>query len=101
MKTGAIATGAIVILATTGPVLATEVPYTCADGTRLKATFSAPGATPGSANLLFAGSSRTATLPQVLSADGGRYANAETEFWIKGRDATLTRAGATTTCRAE
>jgi membrane-bound inhibitor of C-type lysozyme len=37
-------------------------------------------------------------LPQVLSADGGRYANDGVEFWIKGRDATLTRDGRRQTC---
>jgi membrane-bound inhibitor of C-type lysozyme len=91
----------VLMLALTGPALATEVRYACADGTRLAAAFSAPGATPGSAELTFAGTSRKITLPQVLSADGGRYADADTEFWIKGRSATLTRAGSPTTCRTE
>lgn len=38
-------------------------------------------------------------LPQVLSADGGRYAEGDVEFWIKGNGATLTRNGKTETCR--
>jgi membrane-bound inhibitor of C-type lysozyme len=95
------ATSLIGLLALTGPVLATQARYACADGTRLTATFSAPGAAHGSVDLVFAGTLQKAVLPQVLSADGGRYAAAETEFWIKGRTATLTRAGVPTTCRAE
>ena len=35
---------------------------------------------------------------QVPSADGGRYQDDVTEFWIKGQTARLTRAGATTEC---
>jgi membrane-bound inhibitor of C-type lysozyme len=37
-------------------------------------------------------------LPQALSADGGRYAGGDMEFWIKGNMARLTRAGAATDC---
>lgn len=76
------------------------VRYTCADGTTLQATFSPPGATAGSVRLVYAGSLPEATLPQVISADGGRYAQGGVEFWIKGNGATLTRAGRSTTCRA-
>jgi membrane-bound inhibitor of C-type lysozyme len=83
------------------PVGATEVRYDCADGTRLTATFSAPGDGPGSARLSFSDTSSVITLPQVLSADGGRYADGPTEFWIKGNGARLTRAGVTTTCSHE
>ncbi|WP_114188474.1 MliC family protein [Microvirga aerophila] len=39
------------------------------------------------------------TLPQAISADGGRYTQGDVEFWIKGDGATLTRAGKSTTCR--
>ncbi|MFD0465857.1 MliC family protein [Microvirga aerilata] len=49
--------------------------------------------------LVYAGSS-TETLPQAISADGGRYRQRNVEFWIKGNEATLTRAGKSTTCRA-
>ena len=31
-------------------------------------------------------------LPQLLSADGGRYGDAEQEFWVKGDRATWSRA---------
>jgi hypothetical protein len=34
--------------------------------------------------LTFARQRRPGTLPQVLSADGGRYANGAMEFWIDG-----------------
>jgi membrane-bound inhibitor of C-type lysozyme len=54
----------------------------------------------GSVKLVYAGSSTETTLPQALSADGGRYAQGDVEFWIKGNGATLTRAGRSTTCKA-
>jgi membrane-bound inhibitor of C-type lysozyme len=49
--------------------------------------------------LVYAESSNEITLPQALSADGGRYTEGDIEFWIKGKGATLTRAGKSTTCR--
>lgn len=73
--------------------------YTCSDGTRLQATFSPPAPTSGSVKLVMAQPPTEMTLPQVLSADGGRYAQGDVEFWIKGQGATLTRAGKQTTCR--
>lgn len=76
-----------------------SVHYTCADGTKLQARFSPPSTSMGSVKLVYAGSSAETTLPQALSADGGRYMQADVEFWIKGREATLTRAGKSTTCR--
>jgi membrane-bound inhibitor of C-type lysozyme len=79
---------------------AAPVRYTCADGTRVAATFSPPGNAMGSVKLAYAGSSSEITLPQAVSADGGRYAQGDVEFWIKGREATLTRAGIATTCSA-
>lgn len=74
------------------------VDYTCSDGTKLQATFSPPTNSRGSVKLVYAGSSSETTLPQAVSADGGRYTRGNVEFWIKGRDATLTRAGQSTTC---
>ena len=41
------------------------------------------------------------TLPQVVSADGGRYAAGDIEFWIKGNSATLTRSGKSETCEVK
>ena len=63
------------------------VHYTCADGTKLQATFSPPSISMGSVKLVFAGSSTEMTLPQALSADGGRYTEGDIEFWIKGKGA--------------
>ncbi len=73
------------------------VHYTCADKTNLTATFHA---SPAVADIVFDGSKEKVTLPQVLSADGGRYAAGDIEFWIKGRDATLTRGQSKTTCKS-
>ena len=84
----------------TTPAFAVDVNYTCSEGTRLTAMFSAPGASPGNVVLVIAGANAKVTLPQVKSADGGRYANDEMEFWIRGKDATLTRAGRKETCQA-
>ncbi|ANY82473.1 hypothetical protein BB934_29725 (plasmid) [Microvirga ossetica] len=87
--------------AATGAVAHDRPPvhYTCADGSKLQATFSPPSTLMGSVKLVYAGSSTEMTLPQALSADGGRYTQGAIEFWIKGQDATLTRAGKLTTCR--
>ena len=89
--------GATALLASAAPALATEARYTCSGGDSFTADFSPPGAAKGQVILSF-GMGRQLTLPQVLSADGGRYANGDTEFWIKGRSATLTMNGAKETC---
>lgn len=93
--------GLVALAAVTGAAFAVDAIYTCSDGTRLTATFSPPGASPENAVVAIAGTDTKITLPQVKSADGGRYANSEMEFWIVGKDATLTRAGRKTTCRAQ
>lgn len=83
-----------------GPVssaLATEASYRCADGTAVKAVFSSPRPT-GSVQLTFKRQAKPVVLPQALSADGGRYADGDMEFWIKGKTARLTRAGVATDC---
>jgi membrane-bound inhibitor of C-type lysozyme len=91
--------GALCALAAFAPVAAAQesAHYVCADNTALTATFQT---SPGSAVLVFAGSDEKTTLPQVMSADGGRYATGDVEFWIKGRDATLTRGDSKTTCKS-
>jgi membrane-bound inhibitor of C-type lysozyme len=89
--------GAVAILAFTVPAGAVEARYRCSGGTKLTAQFSPPSAAHGSVALTFATGGKL-TLPRVLSADGGRYANDGVEFWIKGRDATLTRDGRRQTC---
>ncbi|WP_442581277.1 MliC family protein [Mesorhizobium sp. ASY16-5R] len=92
----------LAMLATmTGAAYATEAGYECSGGTRLTAVFSEPGATPGSVVLHLAGQSGDITLPQAMSADGGRYADGATEFWIKGKDASFTHAGKTETCHTK
>ncbi len=92
--------GAAAILVLCTPANATEARYTCSDGSTLTANFSPPGAAKGSVALTFA-TGRELKLPQVLSADGGRYADAGIEFWIKGRSATLTMKGVKETCSTQ
>jgi membrane-bound inhibitor of C-type lysozyme len=78
---------------------ARPVPYPCADGTKLQATFSPPSISIGSVKLVDAGSATGSTLLQPVSADGARYTPGDVEFWIKGKGATLIRARISTTCR--
>ena len=96
-----IMTALYLVGAATGAVAQDRTPvhYTCADGTKLQATFSPPSTSMGSVKLVYAGSSTEMTLPQALSADGGRYTEGDIEFWIKGKGATLTRAGKSTICQ--
>ena len=90
---------AVANLALGSPALATEAQYACSGGAKLTAEFSPPSAAQGRVTLTFA-TGRKLTLPQVLSADGGRYANDGVEFWIKGRSATLTMNGVKEACAA-
>ena len=69
--------------------------YRCDDGTVLTASFLRIIRIKA-ARLTIDG--KTMVLPQRRSADGGRYARGGTQFWIKGRSATLTRQGKITTC---
>lgn len=62
-----------------------SVHYTCVDGAKLQATFSRPSSSMGSVKLAYAGSSTDTTLPQAISADGGRYTQGDVDFWIKGK----------------
>ncbi len=78
--------------------VAGEVVYKCDDKTELTATFRAD---PNAVDLVFKGSNARQNLPQVLSADGGRYAAGDTEFWIKGRQATLSRGQNKTVCETK
>ncbi len=88
---------AVAILAFAGPAGAIEARYRCSVGAKLTANFSPPNAADGRVTLTFA-TGRRLTLPQVLSADGGRYANDDIEFWIKGQGAILTMNGERETC---
>ena len=77
--------------------------YVCEDGKMIKAIFNpgviTPGAygepskSTGSVKLTIGG--RVYTLPHVVSADGGRYANADESFvlWIKGDTAMIFQNG--------
>ena len=94
-RAGLAAAAAIYTLANN--TYAKDFHYECNGGTKLTAQFSPPGAAKGSAELTFA-TGQTITLPQAMSADGGRYATKDIEFWIKGRNATLTRGGTSETC---
>ncbi|MXQ10859.1 hypothetical protein GR328_05225 [Microvirga makkahensis] len=78
---------------------AKPVHYTCTDGTRLQARFSPPSSSLGTVKLAIDGSSTQTILTQTISADGGRYTQGDITFWIKGHEATLTRAGQSTICR--
>jgi membrane-bound inhibitor of C-type lysozyme len=79
-------------------VQATSAIYQCGDGTRLTADFSPPSLEAGHVDLSIRGGAKV-TVPQQMSADGGRYANARMEFWIKGNKATLTRVGRSVSCQ--
>ena len=90
----------VALVAFAGPAFATEAHYTCSDGGKLSANFSPPDAAKGEVKLTF-DTGRELALPQVMSADGGRYANADIEFWIKGQSATLTMGGVKETCSTQ
>jgi membrane-bound inhibitor of C-type lysozyme len=92
--------GAVAMLAIGGPAYAAEAHYTCSGGGKLTAKFSPPGSPKGKVALIF-DTGRELSLPQVMSADGGRYANGGIEFWIKGRSATLTMNGVKDTCATQ
>ena len=93
----------IVVLAILGAMTtasyAAQATYVCSGGTKLTAVFSKPTTTPGDVVLSIVGTPKAIKLPQVMSADGGRYSQGDVEFWIKGRDATLNRKGTSETCR--
>lgn len=76
------------------PIFAT---YTCDDGTPLSVVFF-----PKEKNMRMQMAGRAYSLPQRLSADGGRYAKSGVSFWVKGQQATLKRPKVKSTiCRAQ
>jgi membrane-bound inhibitor of C-type lysozyme len=91
---------AVGVLVSAAPTLATAARYTCSEGSKLTANFFPPDTAKGSVALTF-GTGRELKLPQVLSADGGRYADADIEFWIKGQSATFTMKGVKETCSTQ
>jgi membrane-bound inhibitor of C-type lysozyme len=96
IKSAAAAVGLMVALI--GPADAIEANFTCSGGTKVHATFSDPNLSPGSVVLVFSDAGQV-TLPQVMSADGGRYAADNMEFWTQGQGATLTMNGKVETCQ--
>ena len=71
--------------------------YTSSDGSKLTANFSPARRQQGPGEAIF-GTGRELALPQVLSANGGRFADADIEFWIKGQSAALRMMGVKETC---
>lgn len=74
--------------------------FSCADGRSFEAAFSPPDAAKGEVELTFS-DGKVLKLPQVISADGGRYEADGTEFWVKGNGGTLSEGGKSTTCEAK
>ncbi len=93
--------GLATLLTPTNAAVAQSVNYVCSDGLRLTAAFSPAGTSPGSVVLVIDGVDANLTLPQVKSADGGRYVTGDVEFWIRGREATFTRGGKKLTCQSK
>jgi membrane-bound inhibitor of C-type lysozyme len=66
----------------------TFLQYRCEDGAQLSAMFPQ-----GEARAFVQLDGKALTLPQRISADGGRYAKGGVTFWIKGKGAQLKRPG--------
>ena len=97
LKTGC-ALALTALFAAAGPAHAIDARYVCDKGARINVQFSPPTMALGRATLTF-GSGEKVVLPQVMSADGGRYANSQIEFWVKGKGARLTRDGKVQSCK--
>lgn len=97
MERLALTVAVLAVFAAGAPAQAASAAYKCEDGVSLTAVFEGGLSSPGSATLTFADGG-VMKLPQAMSADGGRYVGGGTEFWIKGRGATLTQGGRATTC---
>ncbi|HVN26698.1 MAG TPA: MliC family protein [Candidatus Paceibacterota bacterium] len=92
----------------TGMQPAATAVFTCAGGKTIAAAFYDGSSTPstdpskppipGGSVKLELSDGRTMTLPQAVSADGARYANADESvvFWNVGDTATMTEHGTTT-----
>jgi membrane-bound inhibitor of C-type lysozyme len=87
-KAFSLITGLLLLATWVGAAQATTASYQCSGGTRPTAEFSSPSSKSGRVVLDIEGSGKV-TLPQEMSADGGRYAGKGIEFWIKGNGATL------------
>jgi membrane-bound inhibitor of C-type lysozyme len=87
------------------PTLIANATYSCDEGKTILASYyqgetkPVPSAdmppVPGGSVQLTLGDGRTMTLPQTISADGGRYANADESFifWSKGNGAFVEEGG--------
>lgn len=91
------AAAAALLLAGTGAASAASSNYTCSGGTTLSARFAPASYATGKVDIRF-GNGRSLTLPQVVAADGQRYAGGDVEFWMKGNGATLTRGADIQSC---
>jgi membrane-bound inhibitor of C-type lysozyme len=98
MKTVTSLGAALIIVFTSYAALAEQARYRCKDGSSVAAKFDNSASGGGSVALSFGKNTSAIILPQALSADGGRYAGKDIEFWIKGTNATLTRGNKITTC---
>lgn len=85
-RVGGIVGAALLMSAMTPAQAQTFVRYMCADGTPVAAAFFKDDKR---ARIQVDG--KALSLPQRLSADGGRYAKGGVSFWIKGDQATLKR----------
>lgn len=74
--------------------------FHCADGASFDAVFTPPAVPKGQVTLRYSGG-KSLVLPQAPSADGGRYADGTTEFWVKGNGARLTIKGSETQCETK
>jgi membrane-bound inhibitor of C-type lysozyme len=87
----------LLMLASTPSHAQLFVSYVCDDGTPISAAFF-----PKEKNVRLQMSGKSFSLPQRLSADGGRYAKGGVSFWVKGQQATLKRRKVKpTVCRAQ
>lgn len=98
---------AVQVPAPTGNLI-TTVSYSCDGGKTIIASFYSGSSTPavspgeppqpGGSVAIILGDGRSMVLPQTISADGGRYANADESFifWSKGNGAFVMENGTTT-----
>lgn len=92
---------ATVVLVSPAGAKSITASYRCADGSRWAATFHNPAQGLGSVALDNKKNGKTLILKQRPSADGGRYASGSKQLWVKGNQASFTRGGKDTTCRAK
>jgi len=86
--------------ATSGQTQNIQVVFTCDAGKSINAMFmnASTATTTGNSVMLVLSDGRQMTLPQTISADGARYANADESFvfWNKGDGAFIQEGNSTT-----